>query len=646
MKQPIKPGKLINNRYLVELVLGQGRFSRTYLTEDTHRFHEACVVKEFAPQIQDPVVLQKTTELFQRQAEILYTIYHPQVANFREFFRLTQDNQTSLFLVQDYVEGETYQNLLNLRRSQGKTFTEAEVSFLLQQLLPVVQYLHEQGIVHRDICPQNIIQREFDQLPVLIDFSSVKEINAITDEESNQPPDNQQPTTAWVLNQFNKISHSSPAKSFSETASLQEDLYGLGTTAIVLLTGKEISTSADSPQQVIEHLQQCSVSAELAEILSKLVTESSAAPFLSAQEVLDRLTVVADKLAESPSAEIQAETIGKNRSVTASTSDSVPSVDLKNAMAVKSSSSKTVLWGCIGKLSLFLVLILGSGTMGWFAGKAWLDQVLRPKPLPSSDILTSSQPSASPSPISTVNNGKMTDALRTRLQSLGIDPVFFNRLVEQSLTLRSTNNQTNSSPSPSQDEQWQQAANALLDKLSSLSPEALQELGRYTATQRNDWVRQVNQLRLSSRSLTNLVNMRFFKDFPELESQNFQGQPLEQVWYAIAFDTVKALQQNQNYELLVRDSNQNTNQVTGKLAPGEGKAYVIFLPASKPMEIKLEGDPDALLTIYSPTGQQTLLDNSRTHQWSGVLPETGYYEIIVTSKAKAPFDYQLTLSVW
>ncbi|MEB3311780.1 MAG: serine/threonine-protein kinase [Snowella sp.] len=624
MKQSIKPGKLINNRYLVDRVLSEGRFSRTYLTEDTHRFHEACVVKEFAPQIQDPVVLKKTTELFQRQAEILYTIYHPQVANFREFFRLSQDSHTSLFLVQDYVEGETYQNLLTMRQRQGKRFTEGEVRFLLQQLLSVVQYLHEQGIVHRDICPKNIIQREFDQLPVLIDFSSVKEVTAIAEKES-QAQITRQPTI---------------------TALVREDLSGLGTTAIVLLTGKEISSPALSSEQIREDLQQWGISAELSHILLKLVADPSEPHFFSVQEVLDCLTVVADKSPESPSAQAQAETTGKNPSVTASPPDSLPPVDPnepKNDMAVKSSSSKNVLWGCIGKLSVFLVLILSSGILGWFAGKAWLEQVLTPKPVPSSDILTES-PSNS-SPVSMANNAKMTDRLRTRLQSLGIDPLFFSRLVDQSLTLPITKI-PQASPSPFSDQQWQQAANTLLDKLSLLSPEALQELGRYSGTQRNEWVRQVNQLRLSSRSLTNLVNVRFFQDFPELESQNFQGQPLEQVWYAIAFDTVKALQQQKNYELLARNSTQNTQQVTGKLSPGEGKAYVISLPASKPMEIKLEGDPDAVLTIYSPTGQQTLLDNSRTHQWSGVLPETGYYEIIVASKAKAPFDYQLTLSVW
>ena len=209
MNQPIKPGKLINDHYLVKLILGQGRFNRTYLVEDTHRFNEPCVVKEFAPKIEDPVIRQKTAELFHRQAEILYNLYHPQLANFREIFQVSQENPDSIFLVQDYVEGQTYQDLLNLRRSRGKFFSEAEIKSLLQQVLPILQYLHEQGIIHRDICPKNIIQREFDSLPVLIDFSSVKLLEPKSSQEPSTQAVNGQPKTSWVLNQLGKMTYGS-----------------------------------------------------------------------------------------------------------------------------------------------------------------------------------------------------------------------------------------------------------------------------------------------------------------------------------------------------------------------------------------------------------------------------------------------------
>ena len=83
---------------------------------------------------------------------------------------------TGSFLVQDYVEGTTYRDLLNQRVAKGMTFSEAEVRQFLQQMLPVLAHIHSKGIIHRDISPDNIIQRGSDNLPVLIDFGVVKEV--------------------------------------------------------------------------------------------------------------------------------------------------------------------------------------------------------------------------------------------------------------------------------------------------------------------------------------------------------------------------------------------------------------------------------------------------------------------------------------
>ncbi len=641
MNQPIKPGKLINDHYLVKLILGQGRFNRTYLVEDTHRFNEPCVVKEFAPQIEDSVIREKTAEIFHRQAEILYNLYHPQLANFREIFRASQENPDSIFLVQDYVEGQTYQDLLNLRRSQGKFFTEAEIRAWLKQLLPILQYLHEQGIIHRDICPKNIIQREFDSLPVLIDFSSVKLLAPKSSQEPSTKTINGQPKTSWVLNQLGKMTYGSKEQESLEFVSIDGDLYSLGVTAVFLLTGKDISRSTDTQQTLAEMLHHHSVSPQLTNILLKMLAQPTEPHFSSAREILDYLN--RDDFANS------VDTNRKNKDNTSETpansskTDPVNSIAQNPDIAVVSSPSQKVFWGCLGKLSLFLLLVGTSGLMGWFAGKTWLVKMLQPTAINStnSDILTSNNGSTGTTP--PTEEGNKTKELVTRRRELGIDRLFFDQLVDQLLAIQETNPENKTD---SKEKTRGKAAHDLLDKLDRLSPDALGELGRYGIEQRSEWARRVNQLHLSSRALSNLVNIRFLKDFPELENQNFMDQPLGQVWYAIAFDTVKSLEAKQNYELLTKDATQTTQQVMGKLESGEGKAYSISLPASKPMEIKLQASPDALLTIYSPTGQEILLDNSRTHQWSGILPESGYYEILVTSKAKEAFDYQLTLSVW
>jgi len=61
--------------------------------------------------------------------------------------------------------------------NQGLRFSEAEVIQMLLQILPVLEYIHSMGVIHRDISPDNLILRSSDHLPVLIDFG-VKQVAA------------------------------------------------------------------------------------------------------------------------------------------------------------------------------------------------------------------------------------------------------------------------------------------------------------------------------------------------------------------------------------------------------------------------------------------------------------------------------------
>ena len=224
MQPTLIPGTTLQNRYRVLQLLGQGGFGRTYLAEDVGRFNEKCAVKELEPQ-QGDQFSEKALQLFQREATILYNIEHPQIPKFQAIF---EENQR-LFLVQDYIDGVTYRDLLNQRLAQGLTFSEAEVRQFLQQMLPVLAHIHSKGIIHRDISPDNIMQRRADGLPVLIDFGVVKEVMTRI-----QPPGS--------LSQFTsvgKLGYSPSEQMQSGRAYPSSDLYALAVTAIVLLTGKE-----------------------------------------------------------------------------------------------------------------------------------------------------------------------------------------------------------------------------------------------------------------------------------------------------------------------------------------------------------------------------------------------------------------------
>lgn len=224
MQPPILAGTVLQNRYRVLSILGQGGFGRTYLAEDQGRFNERCALKEFIPPQGSDYALTKARELFQREAAILYQISHPQIPQFRATF---EENQR-LFLVQDYVEGKTYRALLNERKMRGRAFSEAEGLQLIYQILPVLAHIHSKGIIHRDIAPDNIILRQQDNLPVLIDFGVVKEI--VT---RFQAPETDVPTTVG------KLGYAPSEQMQTGRAYPNSDLYSLAVSAIVLMTGRE-----------------------------------------------------------------------------------------------------------------------------------------------------------------------------------------------------------------------------------------------------------------------------------------------------------------------------------------------------------------------------------------------------------------------
>ena len=74
MESALNPGDILNARYCILKQLGHGGFGRTYLAEDSNRFNEQCVLKEFAPKVQNAFALAKAQELFEREAEVLYRL--------------------------------------------------------------------------------------------------------------------------------------------------------------------------------------------------------------------------------------------------------------------------------------------------------------------------------------------------------------------------------------------------------------------------------------------------------------------------------------------------------------------------------------------------------------------------------------------
>ena len=170
----------LRNRFRVIRVLSdEGGFGRTYLAEDVDKLKELCVIKQLAPKLPGNWALKKAMELFQKEATRLQQLgEHSQIPTLLAYFE--QDNY--LYLVQQFIDGQNLSKELQFRRrglgKQTRLYVEAEIRQILLDLLPVLKYIHERGVVHRDIKPQNIIRRKKDGRLALIDFGSSKQLTA------------------------------------------------------------------------------------------------------------------------------------------------------------------------------------------------------------------------------------------------------------------------------------------------------------------------------------------------------------------------------------------------------------------------------------------------------------------------------------
>ncbi len=272
----INPGTLINSRYLINKVLGQGGFGRTYLAFDTQRFGEKCVLKEFVPANTKEDILRKSRELFEREAKVLYQIRHPQVPKFLAW--LTEEHR--LFIVQEYIDGKTYWQILYDRLSgKGKPFSEAEVRAWLIDMLPVLEYIHDRKIIHRDISLENVMLPHNQSKPILIDFGVVKEkFSQILSADLNTGYSSRGSVVG-------KIGYSPPEQLRLGNCYPCSDIYALGVCAVVLLTGKMPHLLIDNSLnwQWRSHVN---ISGSLASILEKMLAELPTDRYQSAKEIL------------------------------------------------------------------------------------------------------------------------------------------------------------------------------------------------------------------------------------------------------------------------------------------------------------------------------------------------------------------------
>ena len=632
MNNPIYPGITLNNHYRIVRELGHGGFGRTYLAEDAHRFNEPCVLKEFAPQVHGSYALQKSEELFEREAGVLYKLQHNQIPRFRELFRVSISDRGYLFLVQDYVPGQTYRFLLDARKRQGLRFIEAEINQLLIQILPVLEYIHSLGVIHRDISPDNLILRLSDGMPVLIDFGGVKQVAATVESlfgEANGAP---APAT-----RIGKLGYAPVEQMQMGIVSPHSDLYALAATVLVLLTGKEPHQLLDTQTLHWNWRAECSLSPNLSLVLDKMLAQQPSQRYSSAREVMLALSWNPPLQPPLPPPPDFGPTQQPDRSPipVPAPAPKLPGTPVR--VAAIGNQQKMPAW----KMVLFVVAVLSSmGGIGWLAGNSLLNL--------QSKVQKGSQP---PSP-----KQQQEDALQDRFVKLKINDRFYNgyvNLVDETFYAKYPELGGRLLKEGDDDrqwrERWQKIGDELLDRLENLSSDARARLGTYDTTDLERWKTEVNKLNLSSRALYDLADARFFYWFPEQpRDRNLIGSPIGQIWQAITADALASLEAGATVASVEFDRRANSKSLTGNLKPGEGKAYIARFAQNQTLRVNLQAPRQStLLSIYTPgrtKGARALLEDAEGLSWSGLLDDAGYYEFVVVSQASEPIAYQLNLT--
>lgn len=323
---------LLNNRYKTIQMLSAGGFGETFLAEDTYTpSHRLCVLKQLKSVINDTQIDQSVQQRFQREVAILEHLGEGSDQIPKLYASFCENGQ--FYLVQEWIQGQT---LTGIMETKGPLSQNA-VRDILINLLLVLDYMHSEGVIHGDIKPDNIILRQSNGKPVLIDFGAVKETIAIGGNFRGKT------THSIVLGTPGFMS----PEQVTGRLIYASDIYSLGITAIYLLTGKSQELEIDpETDEILWQQHALNVSPSLVAVLSKAIQYHPRDRYTTARKMLDALQKSASISPSQPSSQ---------------TSQPPPMPSVQNTLMILQPSSRGLL--ACGLLGVAIVFSLFSNQL-------------------------------------------------------------------------------------------------------------------------------------------------------------------------------------------------------------------------------------------------------------------------------------------
>lgn len=221
---------ILQNRYRILGLLGSGGFGKTFEAADGKQLKVIKVLYKNHP---------KAVSLFQQEAKVLSRLSHPGIPKVEAdgYFTYTPPDVEEPIhcLVMEKIEGLNLIEWLERRRNQP--IDKKQTVEWLEQLVEILEQVHQQHYFHRDIKPHNIMRRPNGQL-VLIDFGTAREV---TGTYLNKVGGGQNVTEIISAGY-------SPPEQINGKAVPQSDFYALGRTFVYLMTGKKPTEFPEHPR--------------------------------------------------------------------------------------------------------------------------------------------------------------------------------------------------------------------------------------------------------------------------------------------------------------------------------------------------------------------------------------------------------------